>query len=343
MIWGLRMWALVACVDGGGFVTVPRLHSDLGALPHSDDDSGDSAQEPHSALHSGDSAESAVHTGLPPIDLCTLPPPAVGAATFVQLSPLSEEFALDGTGTWLGVVEGQGLFTQTLGGSASLLIPYNSAEAAGLRFRPNGTTLAFADEGGGLIVELDLLTGTALPLLAGLPSPNSIAVDALGDLWIGSYGQLVRLRSGQVQPEVIAELPYTDLDGLTLSPDGQRLWFNGDETGDVWAVDVDAARNVTSVGVVFTAPLSLYTQLDGMTTDTCGNLYYLYTDGQLWRHRTDGTNEQLLGSQFAYASAISFGSGVGGWERDVLYIQDRGSGLYALPIGLEGRPEVHLP
>lgn len=288
------------------------------------------------------SATTVPFTGDTGPDPCALAPPPPGQEVFVQVSVSSEEFAFDAAGNWYGVVEGQGLFRQTLGGAPELRIPYASAEAAGLRFHPDGNTLALADESAGLIALFDLAAGTVTTGLAGLPSPNSITYDAAGDLWVGSYGRLLRLRAGEVTPEVIADLPYTDLDGLTMSPDDQRLWFNGDETGDVWAVDLDPARDVVSVEVQFTVPL-YYTQLDGMTTDTCGNLYLLFTDGRLWRHRLDGSLEELLGSQFSYASAVGFGSGLGGWQRDVLYVQDRGSGLYGVPIGLEGRPEPHLP
>jgi sugar lactone lactonase YvrE len=335
------MWWAVACSgDDGGWRAQPDLSS-----AHSGDPPGHSAVESEVHTAADHSSRALLHTGLSAHsapDRCVGPPPPPGLVAWVGPAPLSEEFALDAAGDWWGVLEGQGLFRWTLGGEPALVLPYSSGEAAGLRFWPDGRTLALADEAAGAIVAMDSVGLTVTPVLGGLASPNSIGVDAHGDLWIGSYGRFLRLRAGSSTPEVLIDLPYTDLDGVTFSPDERRVWFNGDETGDVWAVDLDAAREVTSVAVQFTMPL-YGTQLDGMTTDACGNLYLLETDGKLWRRTPAGVLEPLLGPQFAYASAIAFGSGAGGFDRETLYVMDRASGLYALPIGLEGRPEPHLP
>lgn len=337
------MWWWLGCGGPKDSAVVPDapVHtgggSGAGVRPHS-------ATSPPPTGHTGAGG----HTGGPPPvhtgpDRCASPPPAPGLLSFVAVLPFTEEFALDGSGNWFGLLEGPGLYQWSPGqGDPVLAVPYATGEAGGVRFYPDDRRLALADEAGGAIVVFDLGAGSVTPLLGGLPSPNSIGIDAAGDLWIANYGRFLRLRAGATDPEVVVDLPNTDLDGVTFSPDEQRVWFNGDETGDVWAVDLDAAREVVSVTVETTLPLN-GAQLDGMTTDECGNLYVLRTDGTLWRYRTDRTLEPLLGSQFSYASAISFGSGVGGWDRGTLYVMDRGTGLYELPIGLEGRPEAHLP
>jgi hypothetical protein len=83
-----------------------------------------------------------------------------------------------------------------------------------------------------------------------------------------------------------------------------------------------------------------------MTGDRCGNVYIVETDGQIRRMRPDGTVEpylKLTSPDGVYCTAVSFGSGIGGWERDHLYIMNRSGGMFVLDAGIEGRPEPHLP
>lgn len=43
----------------------------------------------------------------------------------------------------------------------------------------------------------------------------------------------------------------------------------------------------------------------------------------------------------AFTPSLSFGSGLGGWDRSTLYVIDWYGKLYEVPVGVPGRPEPH--
>lgn len=86
-------------------------------------------------------------------------------------------------------------------------------------------------------------------------------------------------------------------------------------------------------------------QLDGAATDACGNVYVLRTDGRISRIRANGEIEPnyLRLPESPYTSSLHFGSGIGGWEKDHLYVMERTGILYDIPVGIPGAWEPHLP
>lgn len=86
--------------------------------------------------------------------------------------------------------------------------------------------------------------------------------------------------------------------------------------------------------------------LDGINTDGCGSIYVTeYTAGNIWRIPADGGEVDLAAHVPAsWIPNMHFGYGVGGFERDVLYVMnyDRG-GLFALETTVAGKPEPYMP
>ena len=86
--------------------------------------------------------------------------------------------------------------------------------------------------------------------------------------------------------------------------------------------------------------------LDGLDVDECGNVYVTeYIAGIVWRmdpESGDATNILELNS--SWIPNLHWGSGVGGWEEDILYVMDRDTNnVYAVDIGLKGRPTALRP
>ena len=140
-------------------------------------------------------------------------------------------------------------------------------------------------------------------------------------------------------------MPGADLDGITFAPGDTTVYFNDDSGGTIGAVSLDASGEVTGIGASAALPgVGGWSgvELDGMTTDVCGNLYVVQTNGKLSRILLDGTVQTLLPVSGHYTTAVNFGSGLGGWERSRLYVMDRNDGLWELDLGVEGRPEAWM-
>jgi hypothetical protein len=79
-----------------------------------------------------------------------------------------------------------------------------------------------------------------------------------------------------------------------------------------------------------------------ITLDVCNNLYTVdYSSGEVFRIDSEGLGTELIVdiADWGSYSALRFGGGEGGWERDVLYVTNR-SDLFGVPIGIPGKPAV---
>ena len=86
--------------------------------------------------------------------------------------------------------------------------------------------------------------------------------------------------------------------------------------------------------------------LDGMAADACGNVYVTeYVMGYIWRFSLAGGEPELVAESNSYwIPNLHWGLGVGGWETDVLYVQERDSrDVLALELGVLGVPAAYRP
>lgn len=84
--------------------------------------------------------------------------------------------------------------------------------------------------------------------------------------------------------------------------------------------------------------------LDGVAVDNCGYVYVTeYIQGKIWRVSPDGRDVELfLKLPSSWIPNLHWGLGVGGFEKDTLYIMDRDEGrLFAVQPGVEERPQPH--
>ncbi len=84
--------------------------------------------------------------------------------------------------------------------------------------------------------------------------------------------------------------------------------------------------------------------LDAISADACGNVYASeFTVGTIWRFASEGAEaEDVVKLNSSWIPNMHFGLGVGGWEKDELYVMnlDR-PGVYALPLNVEGTPDAY--
>jgi sugar lactone lactonase YvrE len=187
------------------------------------------------------------------------------------------------------------------------------------------------------------LSGEESVVAGALLSPNSVIVHPDGMVFTTAFDAILEVIPGSGTVTTLVEPGGYDLDGLTLSRDFQYLWFNEDELGGVYRVRVDGTGDATLMAEV---DLAQGVELDGMTTDICGNVYALHTDGHVTRIRPDGRTDEFVKldpvGDDMWTSAVHFGSGRGGWRADALYIMDRFGGLFEVEVGVPGVPEPHL-
>lgn len=180
-------------------------------------------------------------------------------------------------------------------------------------------------------------------LAGNLDLPNGIDVGANDRIFFSTYG----------------ELGWIDVDGS----DYQIVHtFAGGEYGN--GVALNAAQDKVTVAVSDNLD-TYFVSLDKLgpddwgnprvehtvngfhTTveyDVCGNLYTAdYTGGQLYRITPDGTIEELASFGSGAFSALRFGPGHSGWERDRLYVSNRNSDVHEVFIGVPGVPHPTSP
>ena len=148
-------------------------------------------------------------------------------------------------------------------------------------------------------------------------------------LKVGPDGKIYAANNSEmVRIDIVAGTQETYIPGgggraprvMDWSPDLSRMYI-GNFGGSVDYVDLDA--NFDPVGpTTVLAPITA-SYKDGMAVDVCGNVYVaLYDEQALVRITPDGVVSYLydLTSLANYGHGMQFGSGIGGWRDDALYL-----------------------
>jgi hypothetical protein len=85
--------------------------------------------------------------------------------------------------------------------------------------------------------------------------------------------------------------------------------------------------------------------LDGIGVDACDNVYVTeYITGNIWRITPEGETEVAVELPSSWIPNMHWGSGVEGWETDVLYVMDRDEGrVFELQVGVGAKVPNNLP
>ncbi len=276
----------------------------------------------------------------PPAD-CSTPPP-VGTVVSRDFPDAGEEFTFDVDGYLVTRSDALRAIVRTAeDGSSIIVAPFDSGETAGVDMLLDGA-LVVADEAGGALRRVSM-EGAETVITGSLWNPNSLAVHQNGAIYSTSYDELYAIDPETGSLDFITKHQNRDLDGVAFADDYTTLWYNEDSTGQVWKMTLDADGEMVDERL-FVELGTGWGELDGMTTDECGNLYVVRTDGVILRVFPDQTWENYYSVPGGgYTSAAHFGSGIGGWLEDHLYVMDRYGALHDIEVGLKGGPEAHLP
>ena len=156
-----------------------------------------------------------------------------------------------------------------------------------------------------------------------------VTVGPDGNVWIAD-GNVHRIDSTTGEKTTLLTLPprFGSAHALNFNLDSTRLYIGTIGSGSLLYVDLDADLNLVGDPVVYATVGSGWH--DAIGVDACGNLYVpdYYSSG-FYRVRTDGTVEPFAESSdfTAYGHGVAWGSGIGGWRNDAIYLPQPYNGL----------------
>jgi len=231
-------------------------------------------------------------------------------------------------------------------GTTTVLSPGVAGDPRGVHGLSDGRIVVLSPWDGSIKI-VDPATNGLDILAGGLSWPNGVEVDMSDRIYYTSEGEI-----GWTEPYGRQNNPIHAIhpgegypNGIALSPDEQRLTVAvpNQETTDFLTIERLGPDTWGNVQTLRTDP-GWYSALD---TDVCGNLYTVgYNTGVMRRIRTDGTVDELgvlPADEIWGFSAMRFGPGHGGWERDRLYITSRNTEIYEIWIGIPGRRHPTTP
>ncbi len=283
------------------------------------------------------------------IDCDDLPPLPTAYEFFPDIAP-SEDFTFDDQGNMVHVSFGDGGFRRTTyDGEFELILPGASTWPRGTRMLLDGD-VALGDPDLATLMRLTF-DGSKTPIASGLNNINGVAIRDDGMIFAttgptGSPDDAPNAEVWMIDPtagnkQIVYELPDASFDGIVFGLDYETLYVNNEYDGKIYRMTVSEAGEAS--GFELWLQLSLTAdRVDAMTIDVCGNLYVVKQTFGIARVTPSGEVDEIdMGISDAPLASTNFGSGIGGWEDDHLYVQSYG-GAYELDIGVPGRPEPFL-
>lgn len=279
----------------------------------------------------------------PELDCSILPPMPVPYTTLNQFQT-AEDFDFDDQG-YLCTVRGFAgdLACKDLTGATRVegvrAAPNGSA---GTRFLPTGDWVIAG--GDGTLIRVDHATASSTVVIAGMLYPNGVEVGRDGYVYVAENSS-DRVR--QIDPYTGDQWPVGDglvsPNGVIMSPDEQTLYVGSFGGGNVYAFDRISEHEWQPVRILASSP-GWDGGFDGINTDLCGNVYITeYTVGRVWRITPDGAHVDLVVNlPDFWIPNMRWGSGVGGWDPDLLYIT-AWNRLHAVDVGIPGKRHISTP
>ena len=176
----------------------------------------------------------------------------------------------------------------------------------------------------GLILNFALIAGD-IPTYVVRVGPDGMIYTTNGEVGRDNVVQRVHPETGEVEVVVRGRdgSPPFQARVLDFSPDLSRMYMGTHVLGSVYVVDLD--EDLNAVGVPRVLAPSVGSWHDGLGVDACGYLWIAsYDDQSTYRVSPDGSEVvRVLRSTFdegMYGHGVAWGSGVGGFREDALYL-----------------------
>ncbi len=227
------------------------------------------------------------------------------------------DVTFDDDGYLVGCDTGSGLVKSSYDGTAELWIPSITYAETMDRF-PDGS---FVISASGRLQRV-YPDGGVETLASNVGGAKGVTVGPDGKVYYANGG-VHRLDPETGEAEMLLpQLGPTYAWHTVFSLDSTRLFIATYGQGKVYYLDLDEDLNPTGEPQEYASNVG-GSWHDGIGIDACGNLYVAeYTSLGLYRVRTDGSVEPIgpQGNGQLYGHGLEFGSGLGGWRQDALYL-----------------------
>jgi sugar lactone lactonase YvrE len=255
----------------------------------------------------------------------------------------SEDMDFDDAGNVVGSDSGN-LFKSTFNGQSQIWVPGSGDFIAGLRFTSNGV-LVYANVSANALFKI-VPPATKTFVIGGLSYPNGMDADNDGRIVVAEQNanQVRRVNPETGEFDILAT-GLNNPNGVSFSPDYKTLYVGSFGGGIIYKITLDAQDKPISQGILIQS-FSETGSFDGMGVDACGNVYVCeFGPAKVWRIPPDGQNPKVivdLSAETGWIPNLQWGSGIGGWDPNVLYVRDISSGrMYEVPVGVPGKPRKY--
>jgi hypothetical protein len=229
------------------------------------------------------------------------------------------DVAFDDSGHIVGWDGRNSLIRSTYTGEAEAFAP-GFSDAQGIEYLPNGDFVVGDDDEN--VLRRVSPDGASWVLASDFSGIYGIMLGPDGMLYVGAGETISR-----VDPTTGAREIWLDLDtngakarAVAFSPDLSMAYIATVTRGKVFAMPVDASLNPSSEAFEW-----LRTQRrwhDAIGADACGNIYVAeFYAAALYRISPAGEITALYeGDQNTYGHGFAWGSGIGGWRADAIYL-----------------------
>jgi len=210
---------------------------------------------------------------------------------------------------------------------------------------PDGD-IVLGDDLNQVLVRVDATTGATSVLATEVGTVYGVIVGPDGWVYVANLDQVLKVDPATGQKVTVFDPTWTPK-VLDWSPDFTKMYVGeiGSGSAKVYVLDLDAAYAPISAPVVLGETNGGWH--DALSVDICGNLYLAdFNTRWLYRMTPDGVTTaliELVGQQTdKYGHGAEFGSGVGGWRADALYLPQPydGSTVREVVIGVPSRRYV---
>ncbi len=276
---------------------------------------------------------------------CALLPAAPVEFEVLQGFTGAEDFTFDSLGNYVAIDENNNLVRITKAGEASLWVPSVAGVTAGIVALPDDSVV-FCDVDEGSLKRVSP-EGAVSTLLGGLEYPNGLDVGPDGFVYVAeNYGnQLLRVDPSTGAATIVVDLPLPN--GVAFTENVTLAYVGSYEEGLVYRVDQPTPGQPGSYSL-FAGSENFSGSgddgsggIDGIGVDKCGNIYASeYVTGYVYRITPAGDVTLIAELPSQWVPNIHWGRGVGGFEKDVMYVADRDQGrLFGVQVAIEGVTE----
>lgn len=292
---------------------------------------------------SSSSTGSSSSSGAPPIDCDNIPKGPLSYKVNSLGHKASEDMDFDNAGNLVGSDNGN-IFKSKFDGQSQIWVPGSGDFVAGLRFSSKGV-LVYANVSANALFKI-VPPSTKTLVVGGLSYPNGMDADNSGRITVAEQnaGQVRRVDPDTGEFDILAT-NLNNPNGVSYSPDYKTVYVGSFGGGIIYAIKLDAQDKPISQGI-FAQNFAQGGSFDGMGVDACGNVYVCeYVAAKVWRIPPSGQGAEVvvdLSAETGWIPNMQWGSGIGGWDPEVLYVRDISSGkMYEVPVGVPGKPRKY--